>query len=49
MLFKVKCGKEVSEVDMINTVVLVALICSLLDRSHTLMQLAHSITSELMV
>ena len=47
-LFRVKFGKEVSEVDMLSTVVVDKLSSSLLDRSHTIMQLAHSINSELM-
>ena len=46
MLFRVKF---VSEVDMLSTVVLEELISSLLERSHHLMELAHSINSELMV
>ena len=41
MIFRVKFEKEVSEVDMLSTVVLEELISSLLERSHTLMQLAH--------
>ena len=49
MLFRVKFGKEVSEVDMLSTVVLEELISSLLESSHNLMELAHSINSELMV
>ena len=49
MLFRVKFGKEVSEVDMLSTVVLEELISSLLVRSHTIMQLTDSINSELMV
>ena len=49
MLFRVQFGKEVSEVDMLSTVVLEELISSLLERSHTLMELAHLINSELMV
>ena len=49
MLFRVKFGKEVSEVDMLSTVVLEELICSLLKRSHNLMELTHSINPELMV
>ena len=49
MLFRVKFGKEVSEVDMLSTVVLDELISSLLERSNNLMELAHSINSELMV
>ena len=49
MLFRVKFGKEVSEVDMLSTVVLEELISSLLERSHNLIELAHSINSELMV
>ena len=49
MLFRVKFGKEVLEVDMLSTVVLEELISSLLERSHNLMGLAHSINSEVMV
>ena len=49
ILFRVKFGKEVSEVDMLSTVVLEELISSLLMRSHNIMQLAHSINSELIV
>ena len=49
MLFRVKLGKEVSEVDMLSTLVLEELISSLLERSHNLMELAQSINSELMV
>ena len=49
MLFRVKLGKEVSEVDMLSTVVLEELLSNLLERSHHLIQLAHSINSELMV
>ena len=49
MLFKVKFGNEVSEVDMLSTVVLEELISSLLKRSHNIMQFAHSINSELIV
>ena len=49
MLFRVKLGKEVSEVDMSSTVVLEELISSLLERIHNLMELAHSINSELVV
>ena len=49
MLFRVKFGKEVSEVYMLSTVVLEELISSLLERSYNLMELAHSINSELMV
>ena len=41
MIFRVKFEKEVSEVDMLSTVVLEELISSLLERSHTLMQLTH--------
>ena len=48
-VFRVKFGKEVSEVDILSTVVLEKLISSLLERSHNLMQFAHSINSELMV
>ena len=36
MLFRVKLGKEVSEVDMLSTVVLEELISILLERSHNL-------------
>ena len=43
MLFRVKFGKEVSKVDMLNTVVLDGLISSLLEMSHNHMQLSHSI------
>ena len=43
MLFRVKFGKEVSEVDMLSTVVLEELISCLLERSYNLMELAHSI------
>ena len=49
MLFRVKFGKEASEVDMSSGVVFEELISSLLEISHNLMQLAHSINSELMV
>ena len=49
MLFRLKFGKEVSEVDMLSTVVLEELISSLLARSHNIMELAHSINSELIV
>ena len=49
MLFRVKFVKEISEVDMLSTVVLEELISSLLERSHNLMELAHSINTELMV
>ena len=49
MLFRVKFGKEVSEVDMLSTVLLEELISSLLERSHNRMQLAHSINSELVI
>ena len=49
MLFKVQFGKEVSELDIFSIVVVGALISSLLDSSHNLMQFAHSINSELMV
>ena len=49
MLFRIKFGKEVSEVDMLSTVVLEECISSLLERSHTFMELAHSLNSELMV
>ena len=37
ILFRVKFGNEVSEVDMLSTVVLLELISSLLEMSHTLM------------
>ena len=49
MLFRVKFEKEVLEVDMLSTVVLEELISSLLERSHNLMELTHSINSELMI
>ena len=49
MLFRVKFGKEASNVYMLSTVVLEELISSLLERSHNLMELAHSINLELMV
>ena len=49
MLFRVNFGKEVSEVDILSRVVLYELISSLLERSHHIMQLAHSINSELML
>ena len=49
MLFRVKFYKEVSEVDMLSTVVLEELISSLLESNHTLMELTHSINLELMV
>ena len=48
MLFRVKFGNEVSEVDMLSIVFVEELISSLLERSHNLTQLAHSIDSELM-
>ena len=48
-LFKVKLGKEVSEVYIFSTVVFYALISSLLESSHNIMQFKHSINSELMV
>ena len=47
MLFRVKFGKEVSEVDMLSTVVLEELISSLLERSYNIKQLALTINSEL--
>ena len=49
MLFRVKFGKGVSEVDMLNTLILEELISNLLEMSHNRMKLAHSINSELMV
>ena len=49
VLFRVKFGKEVSELDILSTVVSEALISSLFERSHNLMQFAHSINSKLMV
>ena len=49
MLFRVQFGKEVSEVDILSTVFLEELISSLLERSHNIMQLAHSINSEVIV
>ena len=49
MLFRVKFWKKVSEVDMLSTVVLEELISSLLERSHNIMELAHTNNSELMV
>ena len=49
MLFRVKFGKIISEIDMSSRVVLEKLISSLLERSHTIMELAHLINSELMV
>ena len=49
MLFSVKFGKELSEVDMLSAVVLEELNSSLLDMSHNRRQLAYSINSELMV
>ena len=48
MLFIVKFGKELSEVDMLSTVVLDALISVLLERSYIIMQFAYSINSEVM-
>ena len=44
-LFRVQFRKEVSEVDILNTVDLEKLIFSLLDRSNISMQFAHSINS----
>ena len=49
VLFRVKFGKEVSDVDMLCKVALEELISSLLERSHNLMKLVHSINSELMI
>ena len=49
ILFRVKFGNEVSEVDMLSIVFLEELISSLLESNHTLMQFTHSINSELMV
>ena len=43
MLFRLKFGNEISEVYMLSTVVLEELISSLLERSHDLMKLTHSI------
>ena len=37
LLFRIQFGKEVSEVDMLRTVVLEELISSLLEMIHTLM------------
>ena len=39
MLFRVKFGKVVSEVDMLSTLVFEELISSLLERSYNLMKL----------
>ena len=49
MLFRIKFGKQVSEVDMLSTIVVEELIVGLLKSNHNIMQLAHSINSELMV
>ena len=51
MLFRVKFVNEVSEVDILSTVVLEELISILLERSYNirLFELAHSINSELIV
>ena len=39
ILFIVKFGKKVSEVNILSTVILEEFISSLLERSHTLMQI----------
>ena len=49
ILFRVTFGKDISEVDMLSTVFVEALISSLFERSHNRIQFAHSINSELMV
>ena len=49
ILFRVKFGNEVSEVDILSKVVLDELFSSLLEMIHNLMQLENSINSELMV